>query len=64
MNEQRTPCCILHGDYPMGADACGETRDRDGKTFRCTRPVDHDGGHVACGGVADDGEHEHTEVWF
>lgn len=61
-NEPREPCCIQHDGYPIGADCCGAERDGDGdKTHRCTRPVGHDGAHVAC-----DGEpaHDQTEVWF
>lgn len=61
---QREPCCIQHADYPIGADACGATREINGKTHLCTRPDGHDGGHVSCNGTDDDGDHDHAKVWF
>lgn len=60
----REPCCIQHPEYAIGADACGATKDEDGKTYRCTRPENHSGAHVACNGTDDDGEHDHANAWF
>ena len=66
-DEQRTPCCVIHSEYPMGADVCAATKEEGDQLFRCTRPENHDGGHVACNGRDENDDpdsHDHAEVWF